>query len=97
MNMDKTALEGTLSNPSDRLRARTAEYRKSGKLSIGHQALLTEIQRRSDALRKRVDEAAAACSTWQLVKAEAAKGFSSLYDELLQLEERHESEGMKKR
>lgn len=93
---DKAALERKLNELSDRLRARNIEFRKSGKFSDIHRALLTEIEDRSDALRKRVRDTEAVGSAWELIKAEFERDFSSLYDDLLQLEERLDSELMKK-
>ena len=96
-DVEKTDLEGKLHELSERLQARDAELRKSGEFSDIHRALLAKIQRRSDSLRRRVKETEAAGSSWDLVKAEFARDFSSLYDDLLQLEDRLDSDAMKNR
>jgi hypothetical protein len=96
-DVEKTVLESKLDEFSNRLRARNAELRKSGEFSDTHRALSTEIKQRSDALRKRVKQTETAGSAWELVKAKFARDFSSLYDDLLQLEDRLDSEVMKKR
>jgi hypothetical protein len=95
-DMEKTALQSKLDELSDRLRRRNEELTKLGEFSAIHQAVLTEIQYRSDALRRRVRETEDEGLTWQLIKAEIARDLSSLYDDLLQFEDRLDSEAMKK-
>jgi hypothetical protein len=95
-DMEKTALQSKLDELSDRLRRRKEELTKLGEFSAIHQALLTEIQHRSDAVRRRVRETEQEGLTWQLIKAEMARDLSSLYDDLLQFEDRLDSEAMKK-
>ncbi len=94
-DVERTTLQSHLDKLSDRLRKRAEEFRRLGEFSDVHQALLTEIQERNDALRKRVKEAEAEGSAWELVKAELARDLSSLYDDLLQLEDRLDSETIK--
>ncbi len=95
-DVEKTALQSRLDELSDQLRTRMKEFTKSGEFSSVHKAVLTEIQHRSDALRRRVREAETKDSTWELIKAEFARDLSSLYDDLLQFEERLDSEATKK-
>ncbi|MDX3967160.1 MAG: hypothetical protein QHD01_11245 [Bradyrhizobium sp.] len=96
-DFEKTDLRSRLNELSDRLSAREAELRKYGEFSEEHRLLLTEMQRRSDALRRRVEEAESGGSAWQLIRTEFARDFGSLYDDLLQLEDRLDSEAVKKR
>ena len=96
-DVDKAGLERKLAELSDRLHARKQELRKFGEFVDIHQSLLTEIQQRSDALTSRVKETEAAGSVWELVKAEFARDFGSLYDDFLQIEDRLDSEAMKRR
>ncbi len=93
---NRATFQQKLDEFTDRLRARTAEFRKTGEFADIHEALLKEIQQRNDALRKRVSETEAEGSAWQLMKAEFARDFSSLYDDLLEFEYRLDTETMKK-
>ncbi len=93
---EKAALQSKLDELSDRLRRQEQELTKLGEFSDIRQALLTEIQHRSDALRRRVRKAEERGSTWELIKAELACDVSSLYDDLLEFEDRLDSDTMKK-
>ncbi len=78
------------------LRRRKEELTKFGEFSDIHQTLLTEIQDRSDALRKRVTKAEESGSTRKLIRAELARDVSSLFDDFLMLEDRLDANMMKK-
>ena len=95
-DLAKSELKSRLDELSTRLSAREAELRKSGEFSDVHRAVLTEIKQHSDALRRRVEDAESGGSAWELIRTEFARDFGSLYDDLLQLEERLDSEAMKK-
>ncbi len=93
---DIDALQYKLDKLSAQLRRRKEELAKFGEFSDIHQTLLTDIQDRSDALRRRVRKAEERGSTWELIKAELALDVSSLYDDFLELEDRLDSDTMKK-
>ena len=95
-DFEETDLKGRLNELSHRLSAREAEHRNSGKFSDVHRALLAEMQQRSEALRRRVEDAESGSLVWGLIKTEFSRDFSSLYDDFLQLEDRLDSEAMKR-
>jgi hypothetical protein len=95
-DLEKTALQRSLDEFSNRLARRIEELRKFGEFSGVHEAVLTEIEHRSNALKRRVREAETAGSTWELIKVEFSRDLSSLYDDLLQFEERLDTETTKK-
>jgi hypothetical protein len=73
---------------SERLRVRTEEFRKQGEFSDTHQALLNQIRQRNDALRNKVAEAEQKGTTWDLMKTEFVRDYSSLFDDMLEFEDR---------
>jgi hypothetical protein len=85
---DKTEFRKKLDEFSERLRARTEEFRKQGEFSDVHEALLNQIRQRNDALRKRVAETEQRGTAWDLIKAEFVRDYSSLFDDMLEFEER---------
>ncbi len=89
-------LQYKLDKLSAQLRRRKEELTQFGEFSDIHQALLTEIQDRHDALRKRVTKAEESGSTRQLIRTELARDVSSLYDDFLELEDRLDAGMMKK-
>ena len=91
------ALQKKLDDLSARLRARIEEFRQKGEFSDTHAALLKEIRQRNDALKSKVAEAGQKGTTWDLVKAEFARDYSSLFDDLLEIEERLDAEAMKQK
>jgi hypothetical protein len=94
---DKTAFRKKLDELSDRLHARMEEFRKKGEFSDIHEALMNQIRERNEELKKKVSEAEQKGTRWQLMKAEFARDYSSLFDDLLEFEERLDAEIMKKR
>jgi hypothetical protein len=73
------------------------ELDKRGEFSDAHKAFLNPIRQRSDKLRKRVVEAQQKGTTWELMKTEFERDFSSLFDDLSLWEERLDAEAMKDR
>jgi hypothetical protein len=80
---------------SARLNARIEEFTKRGEFINVHTNLLNQIRNRSDQLRARVAAAQELGTSWDLIKAEAARDYSSLFDNFLELEERLDAELMK--
>jgi len=94
---DLVSLRGKLDELSHRLDARTQEFVQLGEFSDIHEALIGEIRQRHDKLRAKVDAAAGEGMSWDLVKAEFNRDHSSIFDDLLQIEERLDADAMKKR
>jgi len=86
-----------LDDLSRRLDARTREFAQTGEFSDVHEALISQIRQRHDKLRTKVDAAAREGTSWDLVRAEFTRDHSSIFDDLLQLEERLDVDAMKKR
>jgi len=90
-DVEKAAFERKLDEFSDRLRLRTEEFSKSGGFSDVHEALLKDIQRRNEKLKRKVKEARTS-SVWEMIKAEIVRDYNALFDDLLQFEERLDTE-----
>jgi len=94
---DKAEFRKKLDELADRLRARIEEFRQKGEFSDVHGALVSQIQQRNDALRKKVAEVENKGTAWDLMKSEFARDYSSLFDDVLEFEERLDAEAMKQR
>ena len=92
---DKAEFRKKLDELSDRLRARIAEFMEKGEFSDVHATLVNQIEQRNDALRKNVTEAEKKGTAWDLMKAEFVRDYSSLFDDVLEFEERLDTEGVK--
>jgi hypothetical protein len=92
---EKADLQEKLNELSNRLHTRIKEFREKGEFADVHKALLSQIQQRNAELTKRVSEAERKGATWELLKAEFTRDYRSLFHDLLELEERLESEAMK--
>ncbi|MGA2127688.1 MAG: hypothetical protein ABSG76_16230, partial [Xanthobacteraceae bacterium] len=77
-----------LDDLSRRLDARTQEFRRNGEFSDVHEALVNDIRKRHDQLRTKVDAVVHEGRSWNLVKTEFIRDYSSMFDDLLQFEER---------
>jgi deoxyadenosine/deoxycytidine kinase len=94
---DQTAFCKQLDDFSHRLEARTREFEEKGEFSDTHEALLQQIHLRRDQLRAKVNAAIRQGTLWQIVRAEFARDYDSLFDDFLQLEERLNAEAMRKK
>jgi hypothetical protein len=94
---DWAALRRTLDELSHRLDARTREFAQNGEFSDVHEALISEIRKRQDKFRTKVDAAAREGKSWDLVRAAFARDHSSIFAFLLQFEERLDADAMRKR
>ena len=88
MSKDPAALRRELDDLSRRLDARTREFRRNGEFSDVHEALMNDIRNRHDQLRTKVDASVREGRSWDLVKTEFIRDYSSMFDDLLQFEER---------
>jgi hypothetical protein len=80
---------------SQRLRARTAEFKDSGAFSDVHQATLRDIERRHERLVERVSEAQRQGMTWRMIEGECWRDFMSLFDDFVEWEDRADAETMR--
>ena len=94
---DLAALRSALDDLSHRLDAQTREFAQNGEFSDVHEALISEIRKRQDEFRTKVDAAARQGKSWDLVRADFARDHSAVFDLLLQFEERLDADAMKKR
>ncbi len=94
---DLADLRRKLDDLSHRLETRSQEFVQTGKFSDIHEALINQIRQRQNRLKMRVDAAARVGTKWDLVRAEFTRDNSSIFDDLLQLEELLDAEVMKKR
>ena len=94
---DLAVLRRKLGDLSHRIDARRREFAQNGGFLDLHEALISEICKRQDGLRTRVDAAAREGTSWDLVRAEFTRDHSSIFDDLLLLEERLDADAMKRR
>jgi len=97
MSEDFAVFRRKLDDLSHRIEARTREFEQSGEFSDIHERLINEIRQRQDKLRMKVDAAAREGASWDLVRAEFNRDHNSIFDDLLQIEERLDADAMKKR
>jgi hypothetical protein len=90
-------MRGRLEEFSQRLDARTREFKETGELSDLHQSLLNQIQRRRDRMQARLASVEAHGSTWDVLRVEFERDFRSIYDNLLLLDDRLDASQMKHR
>jgi hypothetical protein len=94
IDADEVTLRKKLDELSDRLRAREDDFRQKGRFSDVQKAFLKRIRQRSDGLKKKVAEAGEKGTTRELMQTELLRDCNSIFDDLLQLEERLDAEFM---
>ena len=94
---DLAAFQRKFDDLSRRIDVRTREFEQNGEFSDSHEELISEIRQRQDKLRMKVDAAAREGTSWDLLSAELTRDHRSIFDNLLQIEERLDAEAMKKR
>ena len=92
---ERDGMRARLDEFSRRLDARTREFEQRGELSDLHRSLLGQIEGRRQGLQAKLASAEASGSTWEVVKAEFERDFSSIHDDLLLLDERLDADQMK--
>lgn len=92
---DTAEFRRKLDDFSARLTARIEEFTKTGEFLPAHKELANQLRLRSDRLQARVVDAEQQGTSWDLIKAEAVRDYSSLFDDFLALEERLDAEFMK--
>jgi ethanolamine utilization cobalamin adenosyltransferase len=93
---DKETLHRRLDDLSRRLEVRTREFAEKGHLMTPHEAFANEIRARQARLREKVREAERRGTAWGALRAEVTRDYSSLYDDLLQFEERLDLDSMRR-
>jgi hypothetical protein len=92
---ERDRMRARLEEFSRRLDARTREFHDQGEPSDAHQALMSEIRKRRDRLQARLASVEAKGSAWDVIRVEMERDFSSIHDDLLQLDERLDAGQMK--
>ena len=92
---ERDRMRARLDEFSRRLDARTREFENRGEFSDLHRSLIGKIERRRERLRAKLASAEASGSTWEVVKVELERDFSSIDDDLLLLDERLDADQMK--
>ena len=80
---------------SRRLDALAREFKERGELSEAHESLISRIQGRRERVQDKLTRAEASGSAWEIIKVELERDFSSIYDDLLQLNEELDADQMK--
>lgn len=96
-NEELAAFRKRLDDLSKRIDARKWEFQHTGEFSDIHTTLIRQILQKHDKLKMRVDAVEHGGTRWDLVRAEMIRDNSSLFDDLLQLEELFDAEVIKKR
>lgn len=92
---ERDRMRARLDEFSQRLDARTREFKETGELSDLHQSLLSQIQGRHDRMQARLASAEASGSAWDVIRIELERDFGSIYDDLLLLDDRLDASQMK--
>jgi hypothetical protein len=92
---EKNDLRQQLEELSRRLEARTRDFDDRGEFSDLHRGSVAELCKRQAELAHRVSAAEHAGTSWEMVKAEFSRDFSSLFDDFTQLEEKLDAGRMK--
>ena len=91
-----TAFQKGVTELSLRVDSRMREFEENGEFSQIHRELMTQIGDSRDQLRKKVEIAVAQGTTWDIIKAELARDYAAIFDNLLLFEERLEANAMKR-
>jgi hypothetical protein len=92
---ERDRMRARLDEFSQRLDARTREFRETGQLSDLHQSLLRQIQGRHDRMQARLASVEAKGSAWDVIRVEIERDFGSIYDDLLLLDDHLDVSQMK--
>jgi len=80
---------------SRRLDAHVRDLTERGQITDAHRKIKEEMARRQDEMRRKIAAAQAEGTSWDLIKSEAERDFNSLFDALLDLNERLDADQMK--
>ena len=90
-------LKDKLDALSSQLGAHLRDLHERGEFTEEHRALIADITRRQEQFRKKVANVEANGAAWDLIKSETQRDFSSLLDNLLQINEQLDADDMKSR
>ncbi len=94
---ERDELRDRLDDFSKRLAAHALDLKERGEFSETHRALIDDIKRRHDHIKKKLVVAEAQGTLWDVIKIETERDFSSMFDDLLQLNEQLDVSEMKGR
>ena len=94
---ERDELKDKLDEFSKRLDAHVRDLKERGQFTEAHRNLIAEIRQRHDQMQKKLALAEAHGTPRDVIKIEAERDFSSLFDDLLQINERLDTGEMKGR
>jgi hypothetical protein len=92
---DGDALKEKLDDFSRRLDDHVRDMKERGLFSESHQRLVADMTQRRDQINKKLASAEAKGCLWSVIRIETERDFGSLFDDLLQLNERLDADRMK--
>lgn len=94
---ERDNLTAKLDEFSKRLDAHVRDLKERGQFTEAHRNLIAEITQRHDQMQKKLALAEAKGTAWEVFKRETERDFSSLFDDLLQINEGLDTDEMKGR
>ena len=95
--LERDELKDKLDDFSRRLDAEVRNWKERGEFNDTLRRLIDDIRRRRDQIEKKLALAEAKGTPWDVIKIETEWDFSSIFDDLLQIGERLDSEEIKAR
>jgi len=95
--LERDELKDKLDDFSRRLDAQVRNWKERGEFTDTVRRLIDDIRRRRDQIEKKLALAEAKGTPWDVFKIETERDFSSLFDDLLQIGKRLDSEEIKSR
>jgi hypothetical protein len=92
---ERDDLNERLDDFSRRLNAHVRDLKERGEFTDVHRTLIDDITRRHDQIQKKLASAEAHGTPWDVVKIETERDFSSMFDDLLQINEQLDAGEMK--
>jgi precorrin-6B methylase 1 len=94
---ERDELKDKLNDFSRRLDAHVRDLKERGEFTDVHRRLIEDITQRHDQIRKKVALAENRGTPWDVIKSQTERDFSSIFDDLLQIGEKLDSDEMKRR
>ncbi len=94
---ERDELKDKLDDFSRRLDAQVRDLKERGEFADVHRRLIEDITRRHDQIRKKIALAEEHGTPWDLIKTQTERDFSSIFDDLLQIGEKLDSDEMQGR
>jgi hypothetical protein len=85
--VERDELKERLDDFSRRLNAHVRSWKERGEFTDVHRTSIDDITRRHDQIQKKLASAEAHGTPWDVIKIETERDFSSLFDNLLQINE----------